>query len=94
MAAVTVWAAGEGKPGIVEPMGVHPDHRGHGHGVAITVAGASALRELGASSAVVGTPTSNTAAVATYNAAGFEAWAEVADLRRTEERHDVESRVS
>lgn len=37
-AAITVWSAGEGRPGIIEPMGVHPDHRGHGHGVAITLA--------------------------------------------------------
>lgn len=81
-AAVTVWSAGEGRPGIVEPMGVHPAHRGHGHGVAITLAGAAALREMGCSSARVGTPSTNTAAVATYVAAGFEAWATVDDLRR------------
>lgn len=94
-AAVTVWSAGEGRPGIVEPMGVHPDHRGHGHGVAITAAGASVLRDLGASSVVVGTPTSNTVAVATYVAAGFAPWAEVADLRRAgaKGRHEDPTRV-
>ena len=26
-AAVTVWSAGPGKPGLLEPMGTHPDHR-------------------------------------------------------------------
>lgn len=43
VAAVTVWSAGEGRPGIIEPMGVHPEHRGRGHGVAITIAAAAAL---------------------------------------------------
>lgn len=81
-AAITVWSAGEGRPGIIEPMGVHPAHRGHGHAVAITLAGVAALREMGCSSARVGTPSTNTAAVATYVAAGFEAWATVDDLRR------------
>lgn len=85
MAAVTVWSAGEGRPGIIEPMGVHPEHRGRGHGVAITIAAAAALAEMGASSARVGTPTDNAAAVATYVGAGFEPWAEVADLRRAGE---------
>ena len=31
VAAVTVWSAGPGRPGLLEPMGVHRDHRGHGH---------------------------------------------------------------
>ncbi|KZB84698.1 GNAT family N-acetyltransferase [Amycolatopsis regifaucium] len=82
VAAVTVWSAGEGKPGILEPMGVHRDHRGHGYGRAITIAAAAALRELGSSSAAVNTPSSNVAAVATYRSAGFEALAENRDLAR------------
>ena len=53
VAAVTVWAAGPGKPGLIEPMGVHRRHRGHGYGKAITVAAAAALQELGSSSAIV-----------------------------------------
>ncbi|MCG8921640.1 GNAT family N-acetyltransferase [Lentzea sp. CC55] len=81
-AAITVWSAGPGKPGVVEPMGVHHDHRGRGLGRAITLAGAAALRDLGSSSAVVCTPSSNTAAVATYRAAGFTALPEVHDQRR------------
>lgn len=83
VAVVTVWSAGHGRPGLVEPMGVHQDHRGRGYGTAITVAAASALREMGASSAVVGAESSNLGAVATYLAAGFTAGQQVADLRRT-----------
>ncbi|WP_238010533.1 GNAT family N-acetyltransferase [Dactylosporangium sp. AC04546] len=82
VAAVTVWSAGPGKPGLLEPMGVHRDHRGRGHGRAITVAAAAALRELGASSAIVCTPSSNAGAVATYTSAGFEQLPEVRDQCR------------
>jgi len=32
VAVATVWSAGQGRPGLLEPMGVHQDHRGHGHG--------------------------------------------------------------
>ncbi|HEY8474517.1 MAG TPA: GNAT family N-acetyltransferase [Natronosporangium sp.] len=32
VAAVSVWSAGPGKPGLLEPMGVHPEHRGRGTG--------------------------------------------------------------
>ncbi|MFI8907856.1 GNAT family N-acetyltransferase [Streptomyces albidoflavus] len=81
-AVVTVWSAGPGKPGLVEPMGVHEDHRGRGYGRAISVAGAAALRELGSSSARVCTPSSNAGAVATYRAAGFEVRGEVRDRVR------------
>ncbi|MFD7660272.1 GNAT family N-acetyltransferase, partial [Actinosynnema sp. NPDC059797] len=82
VAAVTVWSAGPGRPGLLEPMGVRPEHRGRGHGRAITVAAAAALRELGASSAVVCTPSTNVAAVATYESAGFRRLPEIHDLRR------------
>ncbi|MFD4674848.1 GNAT family N-acetyltransferase [Lentzea sp. NPDC058450] len=81
-AAITVWSAGAGRPGVIEPMGVHHDHRGKGFGRAITVAAASALRSLGSSSAIVCTPSSNVGAVATYRAAGFTALPEVHDQRR------------
>jgi ribosomal protein S18 acetylase RimI-like enzyme len=63
-------------------MGVHREHRGHGHGNAITVAAAAALRELGSSSAIVCTPSANAGAVATYRAAGFRQLAETRDLSR------------
>ncbi|WP_231563030.1 GNAT family N-acetyltransferase [Microbacterium mangrovi] len=82
VAAITVWSAGPGRPGLIEPMGVHPDHRGHRYGTEITVAGAAALRELGSSSAVVATPSANVGGVATYLAAGFEAQAERYDRTR------------
>ena len=82
VAAVTVWSAGPGKPGLLEPMGVAQDHRGRGYGRAITVAAAAALKELGSSSAIVCTPSSNVGAVATYKSAGFESRPEVRDRRR------------
>ncbi|QDQ15426.1 GNAT family N-acetyltransferase [Streptomyces spectabilis] len=82
VAAVTVWSAGPGKPGVLEPMGVHPDHRGRGHGRAISVAAAAALRRLGSSSALVCTPNSNVGAVATYELAGFQKLPEMRDRYR------------
>ena len=82
VAAATVWSAGPGRPGLLEPMGVHREHRGQGHGRAITLAAAAALREMGSSSAIVATQTSNAAAVATYVAAGFRAEDSVTDFRR------------
>lgn len=80
VAAVTVWSAGQGRPGLVEPMGVHRDHRGHGYGTAITTAGAAALRDMGASLALVATESANTAAIATYASAGFHPMPEVTDF--------------
>ncbi|OYN87643.1 GNAT family N-acetyltransferase [Parenemella sanctibonifatiensis] len=82
VAASTVWSAGEGRPGLIEPLGVHRDHRGQRHGVAITLGAAAALWEMGCSSALVATPASNTGAVATYRAAGFHSGADVRDFRR------------
>jgi ribosomal protein S18 acetylase RimI-like enzyme len=82
VAAVTVWSAGPGRPGLVEPMGVHRAHRGRGYGKAITVAAAAALRELGSSSAIVCTPSSNVGAVKTYQSAGFQQLAEIRDQCR------------
>ncbi|MGH3464375.1 MAG: GNAT family N-acetyltransferase [Kribbellaceae bacterium] len=82
VAAVTVWSAGPGKPGLLEPMGVHREHRGHGYGKAITVAAAAALQELGSSSAIVCTPSVNVGAVATYKSAGFQQLPEVRDQCR------------
>jgi ribosomal protein S18 acetylase RimI-like enzyme len=82
VAAVTVWSAGPGKPGLLEPMGVHRKHRGHGYGKAISVAAAATLQELGSSSAIVCTPSSNAGAVAAYESAGFRQLAEVRDRYR------------
>ncbi|NED98149.1 GNAT family N-acetyltransferase [Phytoactinopolyspora alkaliphila] len=82
VAAVTTWSAGPGKPGLIEPMGVHREHRGHGYGKAITIAAAAALQEVGSSSAIVYTPSSNIGAVATYTAAGFRQRPEIRDRYR------------
>lgn len=82
VAAVTVWSAGPGKPGLLEPMGVHPGHRGRGHGSAITAAAAAALRALGSASALVCTPSANLGAVSTYRSAGFEPLPERLDRYR------------
>jgi ribosomal protein S18 acetylase RimI-like enzyme len=83
VAAATVWSAGPGRPGLLEPVGVHRDHRGLGYGTAVTVAAAAVLRGLGSSSATVCTPSANVGAVATYASAGFERLADVRDLRRS-----------
>jgi ribosomal protein S18 acetylase RimI-like enzyme len=82
VATVTVWSAGPGKPGLLEPMGVHREHRGHGYGTAITVAAAAALQELGSSSAIVCAESSNVGAVATYESAGFQRLPERRDRYR------------
>lgn len=80
--AITVWSAGPGRPGLIEPLAVHADHRRRGHGVALCIAGAAALRRLGSSSALVCTPSALTGAVATYLAAGFERLPERLDRTR------------
>ena len=80
VATVTVWSAGPGRPGLVEPMGIHADHRGRGHGTAICVAAAAALQEMGASSATVATEATRVGAVRTYVAAGYQPLGGVRDL--------------
>lgn len=82
VASALVWAADQGLPGVVEPLGVHPDHRGRGHSVAITRAAAAALRAAGSSQAWVATPTANAAGVAAYESAGFTRLPDVRDLHR------------
>ena len=71
VAGATVWSAGPGRPGLLEPVGVHADHRGHGHGTAISLAAAAELRRLGSSCAVVCTESARVVAVRTYRSAGF-----------------------
>ncbi|MGW6228716.1 GNAT family N-acetyltransferase, partial [Cellulosimicrobium cellulans] len=82
VAVIGVWSAGPGRPGLIEPMGVHAAHRGRGLGRAVTLAGLAALRELGSSSALVATPASNVGGVATYVSAGFTHLPERFDRRR------------
>ena len=77
VAAATVWSAGEGRPGYIEPMGVHRLHRGRGYGTAMVLGCARHLREMGASSIYTVTPATNEGAVATYQAAGMQALDEI-----------------
>ena len=83
VAAATVWSAGPGRPGLLEPVGVHRDHRGRGYGTAISLAAATALRAMGSSSATVCTASSNVRAVATCRSAGFTQLPAVPDLHRS-----------
>ena len=82
VAVAAVWSAGEGRPGLIEPLAVHQEHRGRGYGIAMTNAAVDALRQLGSSSAMVCAETSNAGAVATYLAAGFTAHPQVTDWHR------------
>lgn len=82
VAVLTAWSAGPGRPGLIEPLGVHPEHRGGGHGRAMCLAAAAWLHRAGASSADVCTPRSLAAAVATYRSAGYRALSDVPDLER------------
>lgn len=82
VAAVTVWSAGPGRPGLLEPMGVHREHRGHGYGTAITLAAAATLQALGSSSAIVCARSANVGALSTYESAGFRSCPEIRDRYR------------
>ncbi|WP_397219655.1 GNAT family N-acetyltransferase [Nocardioides sp. AE5] len=77
-----MWSAGAVRPGLIEPMEVHENHRGRGLGRAINLAAATVLRTVGASSASVYTPSSNTGGVATYARRGFVALPSVLDRLR------------
>jgi len=82
VAGVTVWSAGRGTPGLLEPVGVHVEHRGRGYGTAISVAAAAELRTMGSSSALVCTLGALAGAVATYESAGFQRLPERLDRTR------------
>jgi ribosomal protein S18 acetylase RimI-like enzyme len=84
VATVTIWSAGPGRPGLIEPLGVHADHRRRGYGAAICLAAAAHLQELGSSSVLVCTPSSLQSAVATYEAAGFTRLPERLDRSRAQ----------
>ncbi|MER5227041.1 GNAT family N-acetyltransferase [Streptomyces flaveus] len=81
-AAATGWLAGAGRCGLLEPVGTHPDHRGHGYGRAAVRAACAQLGARGASAVAVLTPSANTAAVALYHSAGFREVARQRDLHR------------
>ncbi|MFE1593403.1 GNAT family N-acetyltransferase [Nocardia sp. NPDC058705] len=80
VAVATVWTAGDGRPGLIEPMGVHREHHGNGYGTAITLAAARVLQQHNASAAVVVAENSTPGALATYLAAGFTTSEPVPDL--------------
>ncbi|GIG21720.1 hypothetical protein Cch01nite_24440 [Cellulomonas chitinilytica] len=82
VAGVTVWSAGPGKPGLLEPMGVHAQHRGQGYGRAVCLAAAAELQRSASSSALVCTPSSLGPAIATYASAGFQRLPERRDRSR------------
>jgi GNAT superfamily N-acetyltransferase len=70
-AAATGWFAGVGRCGLLEPVGTHPDHRGHGYGRDAVWGACAALVDRGASAVAVVTPADDVAAVALYRSAGF-----------------------
>ncbi|WP_228925947.1 N-acetyltransferase [Streptomyces sp. DH7] len=70
-AAATGWFGGAGRCGLLEPVGTHADHRGHGYGRDAVRGACAALADRGASAVAVLTPASNEAAVALYRSAGF-----------------------
>ncbi|MFI1221536.1 MULTISPECIES: GNAT family N-acetyltransferase [unclassified Streptomyces] len=70
-AAAIGWFAGAGRCGLLEPVGTHPDHRGHGYGRDVVLGTCAALADRGASAVAVLTPARNEAAVALYRSAGF-----------------------
>lgn len=82
VAVSAVWSSGVARPGLIEPLGVHQEHRGRGYGAVMTRAAAATLREMGSSSATVCAESSNTSAIATYLAAGYVADPEVTDWHR------------
>ncbi|MFH9298749.1 GNAT family N-acetyltransferase [Streptomyces sp. NPDC017520] len=70
-AAATGWFGGAGRCGLLEPVGTHPDHRGHGYGRDAVRGACAALVDRGASAVAVLTPAGNEAAAALYRSAGF-----------------------
>ncbi|MFH9133076.1 GNAT family N-acetyltransferase [Streptomyces sp. NPDC017524] len=70
-AAATGWFGGTGRCGLLEPVGTHPEHRGHGYGRDAVRGACAALVDRGASAVAVLTPAGNEAAAALYRSAGF-----------------------
>jgi ribosomal protein S18 acetylase RimI-like enzyme len=81
-AAATGWFAGVGRCGLLEPVGTHLDHRGHGYGRDAVLGACAALAERGASAVAVVAPSTNVAAVALYRSAGFTVVRETRDWIR------------
>ncbi|MEV4805730.1 GNAT family N-acetyltransferase [Nonomuraea sp. NPDC049421] len=81
-AAATGWFAGEGRCGLLEPVGTDPGHRGHGYGRDAVLGACAALAERGASAVAVVTPSSNEGGVAFYRSVGFTVVRENLDWAR------------
>ncbi|WP_236048715.1 GNAT family N-acetyltransferase [Paractinoplanes ovalisporus] len=81
-AAATGWFAGVGRCGLLEPVGTHEDHRGHGYGRDVVRGVCAALAGRGASAVAVVTPSANVGAVALYKSAGFTVLRENQDWLR------------
>ena len=81
-AAAIGWFAGPGRCGLLEPVGTHADHRGHGYGRDAVLGACAALVELGASAVAVVPRAENAAGVAAYRSAGFSVVAENRDWVR------------
>ncbi|MFD7670672.1 GNAT family N-acetyltransferase [Streptomyces anulatus] len=81
-AAATGWFGGKGRCGLLEPVGTHADHRGHGYGRDAVRGACAALADRGASAVAVLTPASNEAAAALYRSAGFTVVRENLDWTR------------
>lgn len=80
--AVTAWTAGEGRCGLIEPLGTDPAYRGRGFAAAAVHAACAALLQLGASGVAVWTRADNRPAAATYRSCGFGIVALHSDMRR------------
>ncbi|MGW4628996.1 GNAT family N-acetyltransferase [Streptomyces rubiginosohelvolus] len=81
-AAATGWLAGAGRCALLEPVGTHPDHRGHGYVRDAVLGTCAALDDQGASAVVVVTPARDEAAVVLYTSAGFTVVRENRDWTR------------
>lgn len=82
VAAATAWSAGPGRCGILEPVGTHREHTGHGHGRRAVQAAVGRLARVDASGVTVHTPTSNVAATRLYQSCGLRPVAVVQSMRR------------
>lgn len=71
--ALTAWFAGEGRCGMIEPLGTHPDFRQQGHGRRVLRAACATLAGMGANGVTVITYFDSPAAVRVYLSAGFRA---------------------
>ncbi len=82
VAFATIWFDDLNRVGLFEPVGVHPDFRRRGLGLAVMSTGLDALRAAGMHTAVVEHDATNTAARALYERAGFATIGSTLGFRR------------